>query len=249
MACVIVGLWLVGGLARGEPPAAESGRAVPARPASALEDAWSVVEPKPAPARSSKTATSSAAADARLLPRSGRHGAGAVLKPRSPQSGTTWMRTIGAMAGVVGLIVFLAWGYRAVAAGNLGLVGRARRPGVIEIVSRTALSPRQSLYLVRVGPRMVLVGQSQEGLRALDVIDDADLTAQLAGQAVSRQAGGSVAAFRECLESEAEEYDESARPRRRGGVRREPSLDELRRNVLATIERLRQSGAPGSRAG
>ncbi len=235
MAWVMVWGLLAAAAVYGEPPAAGT-------PSPALEDAWSVVEPKPAPAHPPAATPPTAKDDGQLLRRSSGRGSGSVLKPRAARGGASWLRTIGAMAGVVGLIVFLAWGYRAVAAGNLGLFGRPRRPGVIEIVSTAAISPRQALYLVRIGPRMVLIGQGQDGLRALDVIDDADLTAQLAGQAVSQRGGGSVAAFREALESEAREYDAPVRPRERVGTR-EPSLDELRQNVLATIERLRRASA------
>ena len=226
---------LAAGTAYGQTPTASASQ-------PALEDAWAVVEPKPAQPESPGAAPAVAKDDGRLLHRTGRTGSGAVLRPRSARAGNSWMRTIGAMAGVVGLIVFLAWGYRAVAAGNLGLLKRPRRPGLIEIVSRTPLSPRQALVLVRVGPRMVLVGQSQDRLQTLDVIADADLTAQLAGQAASRTPASSVAEFHQCLEGQEREYEQPPPPRRRG--RGEPSLDELRQNVLATIERLRKaSGA------
>jgi len=111
-----------------------------------------------------------------------------------------------ALAAVVGLIVFLAWGYRAMAAGKLPLLGTARRPGVIEIISRTPLSARQSMCLVRVGPRLVLVGQSHDNLRALDVIDDAALVATLAGEAAASKPGSIRAEFQNCLEREARDY-------------------------------------------
>lgn len=100
--------------------------------------------------------------------------------------GSTWVRTTASLAGVVALILFLAWSYRAVSGGSRSLLGRGRRPGIIEVLSRTVLSPRQSLCLVRIGPRAVLIGVSGDSVRTLDVIDDPAIVAQLAGQAESR---------------------------------------------------------------
>lgn len=115
-------------------------------------------------------------------------------------SGPTWTRTLMSLAAVVALIVLLAWGYRRVAGGNLGPLLSQRRPGMIQVVSRCPVSPRQSLCLVRVGPRLVLVGISPDQMNALDVIADADLTAQLAG-----------AAHATTRDSAAREFDDSLR--------------------------------------
>lgn len=121
------------------------------------------------------------------------------------------VRTLGALAGVVGLIVLLAWGYRSVAGGRLSLLNKLRRPGLIEVVSRTPLSARQALCLVRIGPRLVLIGQSPDNLRALDVIDDADLAAKLVGEATRARTGSSQAEFNDCLEREARGYQVAER--------------------------------------
>lgn len=58
------------------------------------------------------------------------------------RGGKSWGRTTLALAGVVGLIGLLAWGYRVMAGGGpLRFAMRARHPGLIEVVGRTALSP------------------------------------------------------------------------------------------------------------
>ncbi len=142
-----------------------------AQNAAAAPDPWKSIEPQNS-------------SEDRVISRGGR-GASETAKVNAPSSsgGPTWSRTLVSLAAVVALIVLLAWGYRRVAAGNLGPLAPQRRPGMIQIVSRCVVSPRQSLCLVRVGPRLVLVGVSPEQMNALDVIADADLTAQLAGAA------------------------------------------------------------------
>ncbi len=198
---------------------------------AASDDPWSAVEPE-FPERTGRT-----------LARRSTQRESPVLADKGESSKHPWARTLGALAGVVGLIVFLAWGYRAMAGRQLSLLGKARRPGLIEVVTKTPLSARQSLCLVRIGPRLVLIGQSQENLRALDVIDDADLAAKLAGDAARRRPGSSQAEFHECLENEAKDYqhregniDETILPDAR-------RIADVRQGVADTIRRIRRAVA------
>ena len=156
----------------------------------------------------------------------------------------SWIRTLGALAAVVGLIVFLSWGYRAMGAGQLGLLNRARRPGLIEIVSRTSLTPRQSICLVRVGNRMILVGQTADQLRTLDVIDDGDTVARLAGQSMGQRESSSTVEFRACLDHESRDYESQAEDQMTTGPSK-PSIESVRRGLQKTIRRVQRvaSGA------
>jgi flagellar biogenesis protein FliO len=198
MAAVIVLATALAATAPGqtEPASREAGDTTGATATnpSALDDPWSAVEPK-SPEEQSRT-----------LQRRSTGRASPLLAGKSEQDGQSMIRTLGALAGVVGLIVLLAWGYRAAAGGRLSLLRKLRRPGLIEVVSKTSLSARQSLCLVRIGPRLVLIGQSPDDLRALDVIDNADLAARLLGEAARERAGSSQAEFRDCLEREAKGY-------------------------------------------
>ncbi len=143
----------------------------------------------------------------RPLPRRMDSDAGGVPGAQlSDRRGSSWVRTTAALGGVVALIALLTWGYRAAAAGRLGLSPHGRNPALIEVVGRTALSPRQSLCLVRIGPRLVLLGVTSDAVRSLDVIDDADLAARLLGQAALRRPDSSSAEFAKCLEREGRSY-------------------------------------------
>lgn len=119
-----------------------------------------------------------------------------------------WMRTTASLAGVVALIILLAWGYRLGISNSsrLSFGRRVRHPGLIEVVSRASLAPRQSVYLVRVGPQLVLVGATHDSLRTLSVIDDPDLAARLAGQAAQRRGESHTAEFQRCLDNETRAY-------------------------------------------
>lgn len=229
-AAALVGALAVAVAAQSEPPVGPP-TAPPAAEAlepSQLDDPWSAVAPKIPPPES------------RTLQRRSTKSALPLLTGASDKAERPWLRTLGPLAGVVGLIVLLAWGYRAVAGRNLPLLSKARRPGLIEVVSKTALSARQTLYLVRIGPRLVLVGQSPEALRALDVIDDADLAARLTGEAARKRPDSSEAEFRAWLEREAQSYqaggdgaDETVAP--------EPQrLAEVQQSMTKTIRRVQR---------
>ena len=126
-------------------------------------------------------------------------------RPLAPRA-RGWMRTGGALAGVVALILLLAWSLRAALLGNL-TIARGRRPGMIEVLSRAALSAKQSVCLVRVGPRLVLVGVSSERLCALDVIADERIVAQLSGEAQRLRPESNGSEFERLLQGESREYE------------------------------------------
>jgi len=157
----------------------------------------------------------------------------------SHADGASWVRTTGALAAVVALIVLLGWGYRAVASGRLPFSARTKRPGVIEIISRTALSPKHSLHLVRVGTRMVLVGMSNDALVALDVLDDAQTAARLAGEAACQRADGHTREFSDCLEREARGYDGHETGPNETSTPEHGRLCDISKQLAGTIRRVR----------
>lgn len=151
-----------------------------------------------------------------------------------------WLRTSASLAGVVALIVLLAWGYRLMAAGGrLSLGKRSRNPGLIEIVSRANLSPRQSLSLVRIGPQLILIGATHDSVRALSVINDPELSARLAGQQAQERTDSHSAEFRRCLQGEAGVYDDGAGERQESSASGVPGVIDIRKKLSQTMRRLR----------
>lgn len=165
---------------------------------SALSEAWaSLDEPTAEPPETLRRGKSPS------LNRDGRASSAA-----SPGRG--WVRTAASLGGVVALILLLSWGYRLIAAGSgTAAVVRGRANGLIEPLSRAALGPRQVLHLVRVGSRVVLIGATHDGLRALMTIDDPEEVARLGGRRAAGQPDSQLAAFRECLANESAAFAEA----------------------------------------
>lgn len=146
-----------------------------------------------------------------------------------------WLRTGLSLGGVVALIVVLAYLSR-----KIPLACRSRRPGVIEIISRTQLSGKQSLCLVRIGPRMVLIGASGDRLSRLDVIEDPEVTAQIAGLARQSSPESSTHNFSARLNDEAVRYAlGDGRSGESDAVESEPALIAIKEKLVGTIRRLK----------
>jgi flagellar biogenesis protein FliO len=167
---------------------------------------------------------------------------GAMTTATGPMRGDSgWLRTFGSLAGVVLLILLLGWGYRVVAGGSRMSLARSRRPELLQVLARTAVSARQSLCLVRVGPRIVLVGVAPDRLTALDVITDPATAAQLAGRAAQGDIQSHTADFEHCLDREARAYDAAPAASGEAGVADDSQVGAIRRTLQAAAARLRQS--------
>ena len=163
---------------------------------------------------------------------------GSATRRTPARNSPGWLRTTASLAAVVALIVLLAWGYRTVAGGSLSLAGRGRVAGLIDVVSRTAVSPRQWLVLVRVGPRMVLLGVGPERIETLDAIDDPELVSQLAGAATVARGDSSTAEFRAALREQERQYSADAIER---SEPKPDDADELSDRLARTLRRIRVS--------
>ena len=227
-------IWLVGLLvasgawAQGTDPAADPNAAAlsEADPAAPQDDPWS----------SPEIAAPVMGGEVVKRPHSSN-----VLTGGEPMSRSrAWLRTSASLAGVVALIILLAWGYRLVtgASGRLSLAGRARHPELIEKIGRVSLSPRQSLHLVRVGPQLVLIGATHDSLRALSIIEDPDLAARLAGRQAQGKADSHLAEFHRCLETETEEYDDRDRQPRDVVAFGGGGVNALKQRLAQAVQRL-----------
>ena len=78
-----------------------------------------------------------------------------------------WLKTLGALAVVVVLLLAIRLVLRRMGAGAAGEVGNA-----LQVVGRAVVGPRQQMLLVRVGGRVVLVGLHPAGMRTLTEVTD-----------------------------------------------------------------------------
>jgi flagellar biogenesis protein FliO len=86
-------------------------------------------------------------------------------------------RLVGALGLVIGLILLLRWGSQ-----KLMRPGHGRSSRVIQVLSEATITPRSKVLLVRVGRRVIVVGDSGTQMSPLAEITDADEVAALVGQ-------------------------------------------------------------------
>jgi flagellar protein FliO/FliZ len=98
--------------------------------------------------------------------------------PQNPWA--QWARTLGALALVV-VLIFAA----RIMLKRFGPVSGRQRRDMLDVLARAAVSPRHQMLLVRVGRRVVLVGQSPASMTALSEVTDPDEVAALIDAASS----------------------------------------------------------------
>lgn len=208
-------------------------------PAATATDAPSVSD-----ADSAKSAAR-AAPPPRPLTRTGAAAGDRTISRSENRSDGGWLRTTASLAAVIAVILLLAWGYRAISGGARLPLRRGRQPGALEVLARNSLSPRHALCLVRVGPRLVLIGVSPDRLTTLDVLADAEVAARLGGEAARTRSDSHAAEFERFLDREAQQYtpadevDEAITPD-------EQRVHAIRRTLAAAAARLAPAGGAKS---
>lgn len=113
------------------------------------------------------------------LHRNGTPAASKIPAANLPQASTLDLPRVGiALAAVLGLIFILRWCSRKI----LAIPSTKGSANLMQVVSRTTLAPRQQLLLVRVGSRLMVVGDSAGTLSSLGQITEPDEVASLLGQ-------------------------------------------------------------------
>lgn len=150
------------------------------------------------------------------------------------------------LAFVLVIIVALAWAARRL----FPRVGRIGGEGAITVLSRCALSPKQSLCLVRLGRRIVLLGMTPDRINPLAEITDPDEAARLIAAASSQRAEsfrsalvGMMSAYRPGVLEEAG-GDEPVQVSARNDSRVKGSLP----SVAALADRVRSMARRGAAA-
>lgn len=104
---------------------------------------------------------------------------GGVESAGSPgKFGDGWLlSTLAALGIVIALVFALRWVLR-----RGGIVTSAAPQGsVVEVLSRTTVAPRSHVVLMRIGPRILIVNDSPNGMRTLDTVQDPEEVAELLG--------------------------------------------------------------------
>ncbi len=86
------------------------------------------------------------------------------------------------MAGALALVIALIFAFRWFGKKLFHQGGSSRSTRAIQVLARAPLGPRQHVLLVRVGRRVIVVGDSGAQMNPLTEITDADEIAALLGQ-------------------------------------------------------------------
>ncbi len=166
------------------------------------------------------------AMEAQPLGSSGQAPAGAAT------DGSWMLNTLGALALVIGLILVMRWAWQKLG----GQVAAGGSSPVVEVLSRTAVAPRNHVLLIRVNHRVLVVGDSSAGLRTLTTVDDPEEVADLL-QATS---AGQRRSFDRTLDRFDAQHDAEL-----GGDDSEHRIDRARDSVSSLLARLRTVGGRG----
>jgi flagellar biogenesis protein FliO len=108
-------------------------------------------------------------------------------RPDATWSGGSMLTTLAAL----GLVIALIFGVRFLLA-RATKVPMVAASSAVEVLSRTSVAPRSHVLLLRVGPQVLVVGESSGGLRTLGAVQQEDEVASLL-QAVESSKPQSIA--------------------------------------------------------
>jgi len=107
------------------------------------------------------------------------------------------------LLAVLVLIVFCAWLFRRFSPGSR----RGKTNSAIEIIARSTISPKQSVCLVRLGRRLLLVGLSPNHMANLSMVDDPEEIALIMGEMEKQMPNSISKTFDRLFHREAQQYD------------------------------------------
>lgn len=159
--------------------------------------------------------------------------------------GYSWIATTGgALAVVIGLILLLR-------AGFLKLSGQSaftRGNAVVEVLSRVTLHPKSRLLLVRAGSRLLLLGETPQGINTLAQIDSPEEIAAILQSLTAGQPSSSTQAFQNLLDRMGSDYDDRLRLADEGRDNQETNVDRARNGVGGLLSRVQSLGVRGGQA-
>ena len=151
-------------------------------------------------------------------------------------SGPSWLlNTATALGAVLGLILLLRLLYARI-------TGRAMASGhhpAVEVLARVAVAPRNHVLLVRLGQRILVLGDSAQGLTNLATIDDADEIAGLLKSVAAGRPNSISRGFSQLLGRFNHEYPDDGLGTAAGLDRGEQRTDRARDEVSGLLSRVR----------
>jgi len=145
--------------------------------------------------------------------------------------------TLTALGVVIGLILLGKWGWTKLS-GQVPASGGAGSRAV-ELLSRTAIAPKNHVLLLRVGQRVLVVSDSPTGMRTLTELAEPDEVADLLTTVTAQQSDSISNQFRQTLSRAGAGLDESEWDQEVGRDTSEHHFDRSRDAVSSLLSRVR----------
>jgi len=159
-----------------------------------------------------------------------------VVTAANPGDQSWWLRTALALA----LVLVLIFVGRAVMARWSNRTGVGNSP-LIEVLHRAPIAPKQHLMLIRLGGRLLLVGEGPNGLRTLANIRDPEEVAELLGNLSASKSSSASAGFQRLM-NRFGAGDSEAPAEALGTDGQEYRIDAAREGLSGLSARLRAMG-------
>ena len=153
------------------------------------------------------------------------------------------LSTLAALGLVIGLILTAKWAYV-----KLGGKVIARPSRAVEVLSRTVVGPKNHVLLLRVGQRVLVVGDSTTGLRTLADLNDPEEVATLLQSVESGKPASVSQGFHDLIGRFNRDYDTQDERAAEGGDRGEARLDRTRDSLAGLRSRLGNLSGKGGAA-
>ena len=153
--------------------------------------------------------------------------------------GGWFIETLTALGLVIGLILLARWAWVRLS----GQVTSKAPAGskAVEVLSRTAVAPRNHVLLLRVGQRILVVSDSSSGMQTLAQVDQPEEVAELLANVTSQRSGSISQGFRQVLTSASGEMREAELEAEQGRDHAEHAVDRTRDAVSSLLSRVRSA--------
>ncbi len=121
---------------------------------------------------------------------------------------------------------------------RMGMPGAAgRASGTLQVVSRLNITPKQQIMLVRVGRRLVLIGNSGGQMNSLCEIGDPEEAAALLGQTAVEREGSVSTSFKAVLGGEEKHFEDPAETMEQ--EEEDPAVATTREEIHGLMEKVK----------
>jgi flagellar biogenesis protein FliO len=163
------------------------------------------------------------------------------------EGNSAWVfHTLTSLGVVIALILLMRWGW-AKLGGHVTASGGIGASAAVEVLSRTTIAPRNHILLVRVANRILVLGDSVQGLSQLSQIEDPQQVAEILAAISASQNNSMTNRFNQMLGRFNSDYDAHAH-KEEGTDDQEHYVDRARDSLSSLLSRVRLLSRRGGAA-